>query len=61
MIYSGKQSQPVVMMEELDFKGELTGHNAALIHTDVQKHTIALEMEKNSFMSVEVMSIRRVF
>lgn len=41
------------MMEELDFKGEfhifqdVTGHNAALIHTDVQKHIIAWEMEKN--------------
>lgn len=40
-------------MEELDFKGEfhisqdVTGHNSVLIHTDVQKHTTALEMEKN--------------
>lgn len=40
------------MMEELDFKGEFhisrdaTGHSAALIHTDMQKHTIALEKGK---------------
>lgn len=61
MIHNGKQAQPVVMMEELDFEEELTGHNAALIHTDVQKHTIVLEMEKNSSKLVEAMSIRCLF
>lgn len=55
------------MMEELDFKGEfhisqdVTGHNAALIHIDVQKHTIVLEMEKNSSKLEEAVSIRCLF
>lgn len=66
MIYSGKQSQPV-LMEELDFKGEfhisqdITGHNAALIDTDVQKHTIALEIEKNSSKLEGAMPLRCLF